>query len=456
MLNISRVRVHDVITSRNYSSFKLLDEKSNPNRLIRIFSFSILLGIAALFLPWTQNIRAGGYVTSLNPYNRPQTVQALIGGRIEKWYVNEGDIVKAGDTIIRISEVKEEYLDPDILSNTGNQIEAKSQASGAYSMKAESLRDQLDALEKTRDIKLKQNEIKLQQNRLYFQSDSLELEAAKIKLQNAGNQLNRLKTLYDKGVRPLVDVENKNFELQEAQAKVTSLTNKLDALDNDRRIIQAEISSITNEYRDKIAKARSELMTALSSKYNTDADVNKLQSQFNAYTQRQENYYIKSPIDGVINSALQSGIGEIISNGERVVNIVPSDYTLAVEMFIDPVDVPLLDVGEKVRILFDGWPAIVFSGWPNTSYGTFGGKVYMIENNISDNGKYRVLVEPDEEEQPWPAELRIGGGANTITLLNDVKVGYELWRQLNGFPPDYYDKDGDKGVKVKAPLKRIK
>ena len=262
--------------------------------------------------------------------------------------------------------------------------------------------------------------------------------------------------MYEKGIKPLVDFENKNFEYQEAQAKVTSLQNKLSALNNERNIITSEIAGIENDYRDKIAKSRSDQMSAMSSKYNADADVNKLQSQYNAYSQRQNNYYIKSPIDGVVNTALQSGIGEIINNGERIVNIVPLDYRLAVEMFIDPVDIPLLGVGEKVRILFDGWPAIVFSGWPNTSYGTFGGKVYMIENNISDNGKYRVLVEPDEQEHEWPTELRIGGGANTITLLNDVMVGYELWRQLNGFPPDYYGKTKSKNVKVKAPLKRYK
>lgn len=456
MLNISKERIIDYVKSEDYKCFQLLENKDNPKLLMRVFSGAILLGIAALFLPWTQNIRATGYVTSLNPYNRPQTVQSVIGGKIEKWYVNEGDVVKAGDTIIIISEVKEEYLDPEILPNTENQIIAKSQASGAYSEKAENLKDQLLALQNTRDIKLQQNNIKLKQNSLYYQSDSLELEAAKVKLKNTKNQLERIKQLYNDGIKPLVDYENKNFEYQDAQAKVTSYTNKLNALVNERQIIENDIEGIKNEYRDKIAKTRSELNSALSSKFNADADVNKLQSQYNTYSQRQANYVIKSPIDGVINSALQTGIGEIIKNGEDIVNIVPSDYTLAVEMFIDPVDVPLLDVGEKVRILFDGWPAIVFSGWPNTSYGTFGGKVYMIENNISPNGKYRVLVEPDETEESWPAELRIGGGANTITLLNNVSVGYELWRQLNGFPPDYYKKSDENSVKVKAPLKRVK
>ena len=97
-----------------------------------------------------------------------------------------------------------------------------------------------------------------------------------------------------------------------------------------------------------------------------------------------------------------------------------------------------MHLGEKVRIQFDGWPAIVFSGWPNVSYGTYGGKVVAIENFISDNNKYRVLIAPDEEDHDWPEAIRIGSGAYTMALLNDVPIWFELWRNLNGFPPNYY------------------
>ena len=87
---------------------------------------------------------------------------------------------------------------------------------------------------------------------------------------------------------------------------------------------------------------------------------------------------------------------------------------------------------------FDGWPAIVFSGWPNTSYGTYGGQIFAIDNFISDNGKYRVLVAPDPKDPPWPEALRVGSGTTNLLLLKEVTIGYELWRKLNGFPPDYY------------------
>jgi hypothetical protein len=121
-----------------------------------------------------------------------------------------------------------------------------------------------------------------------------------------------------------------------------------------------------------------------------------------------------------------------------IVEIVPTNIQYAVEMFVEPMDLPLINIGQKVRFVFDGFPAIVFSGWPENSFGTFGGKVSAIETAVSNNGKFRVLVAEDPADKKWPAQLRMGGGASGITLLKDVPIYYELWRNINGFPPDYY------------------
>jgi len=161
-------------------------------------------------------------------------------------------------------------------------------------------------------------------------------------------------------------------------------------------------------------------------------------------------YCIKAPQSGYVNRALQSGIGETIKEGTSIVSIMPSDYEIAVETYVEPIDLPLLKKGEKVRVWFDGWPTIVFSGWPNMSYGTFGGKIVAIENFISDNGKYRVLIAPDKGETAWPKQLSIGAGAQTVALLNNVPVWFEIWRVLNGFPPNYYkQKEGKTKEKKK-------
>jgi multidrug resistance efflux pump len=457
MLNISFKRINHKINIEKFEAFKILNSKSTSDLLIKIIIVMMVLLAVAMFLPWTQNVRAKGYVTTLNPFDRPQTIQSMIGGKIEKWYVQEGQFVNIGDTIIVISEVKEEYLDPELLERTGSQIDAKEESAEAYISKADNLASQASALIKMKNIKLEQNKIKVEQTKLKLTSDSMDLEASKLKLEIASKQLNRLNEMYEKGLKSLTDLEEKSLSFQESQAKVISLENKVLAQRNELLNLSSNTIAIENEYNDKIAKSKSERMSAISDKYNTDASVNKLKSDLNAYAVRQQNYFIKSPITGYVTKAIKYGIGEIIKNGEEIVSIVPEKYDLGIEMYVSPRDIPLMSIDQKVMVQFDGWPAIVFSGWPDNSFGTFTGRVFAIDNYISENGLYRMLVAPDPNESPWPQQVRIGSGANTITLLKNVRLGYEIWRQLNGFPPDYYKNNNkSKEAKTKIPLKKVK
>ena len=456
MLNISLKRINDNIDTEKYRSFRILSTRSVSRVLIKIMISILVITFLAMFLPWTQNIRAKGYVTTLSPNDRPQTVQAVIGGKIEDWYVVEGQKVMIGDTIIRISEVKEDYLDPQILDNTNSQILAKNASSKAYAEKAQNLNQQLEALTNSKRIKLEQNTIKIDQTLLKIQSDSLDLLAVRTRNNIAENQLKRIEILYEEGLKSLTELESKKLSFQESTAKVLEVQNKIRTHYNELENLRANNIVINNEYNDKIAKSKSDRMSALSSKYDADALSTKLQSQFNSYEVRQSNYYITSPINGTVTQAIKSGIGEIIKAGDAIVNVIPKEYNLAVETYITPMDMPLLEIGQNVRVQFDGWPSIVFSGWPNSSYGTFGGRIHAINDVISQNGKYRILISPDISEEEWPDEVRVGGGANTITLLKEVKLGYELWRQLNGFPADYYKNNESKNVKTKIPLRKLK
>ena len=294
---------------------------------------------------------------------------------------------------------------------------------------------------KTKELKLEQAANYLQQSILKIQSDSIAVEAAKSDLEISEKQLSRTQQLYEDGLKSLTDLETKKQKVQETKSYLIGARNKLLASQNDFINAKIEINSIENQYRDKISKAESDKYTAMSSMYDAEALVTKMQGQYMNYSMRTGFYCIKAPITGYITKALRMGIGETIKTGEALVSIMPSVYDLAVAMFVEPLDIPLLIKGEKVRIMFDGWPTIVFSGWPNASYGTFGGKIISIDNIISDNGKYRVLIAPDSTEQSWPTEIRVGSGARAITLLNNVPIWYELWRNLNGFPPDYYKKE---------------
>ncbi len=440
MLNISNGNRPSLKSLQKYATVRNLINRPYYKILNKIIAISSIIAIIAVFLPWTQNISGTGSVTTLKPDQRPQTVQTAIAGRIEKWYVQEGDYVRKGDTILFISEIKEEYFDPNLVKNTGNQVNAKKMSLNSYSGKVTTLSVQIQAIEKERKLKLEQSQNKIKQAVLKIKSDSMDLEAVKTQIKIANTQFNRSTQLNKEGLKPLTDLEEKRLKLQEVEAKIITQENKLLTSKNEYINAKVEINRIIAEYTEKLSNTKGDQFTALSNQFDTEAQVNKLENQYANYSIRNGLYFIKAPQDGYINRALQSGLGETIKEGTPIVSIMPSKYDIAVETFVNPIDLPLIRKGDKVRVWFDGWPTIVFSGWPDMSYGTFGGRIVAIENFISPNGRYRILVAPDQNEDKWPKQLSIGAGAQTITLLDNVPIWFEAWRTLNGFPPNFYKK----------------
>ena len=455
MLNISPNSTQAQVDLKSYNSFRRT-ELPSANRLFKYWLIgTFLVFLAILFLPWSQNIQTKGKITTLNPNQRPQNIESTIAGRIEKWYVREGQFVAKGDTIAFLSEIKTDYFDEGLVERTKKQVEAKLASSNAYGFKAKALDSQIEAMEEELALKKQQLKNKITQTKLKIQSAKAALDQAEIDNQIALFQFNRTDTLFQKGIKSLTDLESKKLKLQETKAKVVAADNKWKEAQNDAQIAELDFDRIDNEYDNKIAKARSDKYTALSSQYDATGSINKLESQYQNYLQRASFYYITAPQDCFINQVLKKSIGETLKEGEPLVSTTPANLKLAVELFIRSMDLPLINEGQKVRFIFDGWPAFIFSGWPGFSFGTYSGQVVAIDNNISQNGKYRILVNAADEKE-WPKALRIGSGAQGIALLNTVPVWYELWRQLNGFPPDFYEEAKDKQPKLKAPVKALK
>ncbi|NND32654.1 MAG: HlyD family secretion protein, partial [Saprospiraceae bacterium] len=233
--------------------------------------------------------------------------------------------------------------------------------------------------------------------------------------------------------------------------------NKLLNQRNELVNLTIELLAIDNEYADKLSKSRSDQQSALSSKLESMAASSKLRNELSNYSERQKYYYITAPQSGFITETIQKGIGETVKEGADIATIMPDKYDLAVEVYLKPQDLPLLSVGNRARLRFDGWPAIIISGWPEASTGVFSGNIVAIDQFISKNGFYRVLISPAASEKAWPERLRVGTGTNAFMLLNDVPIWYEVWRQLNGFPPDFYaTEDKPIDLKRKVPLKSVK
>lgn len=453
MLNISHNQLNKTIDLSKFKSGQNLMDKVYYQYFNRFLLAAALILIIVLFLPWTQNISGQGIVTTLKPNQRPQHIQSQIPGRIEEWFVQEGDFVKQGDTILRISEVKSDYFDDKLVERTNDQIQAKASSVIAYEGKVDALNRQIEALRNEQKLKLQQTRNKLLQSHLKVKSDSIDLEAAKTNLKIAETRLNRIQTLQEEGLKAIKDVEEKRLKLQETQAKFISQENKYLVSQNEVINARLELSRTNTTFADKISKAESDMFTAQSSGFDTQAQVTKLENSYSNYKKRNSLLYVTAPQTGYINKVLTGGIGITFKEGAELVGIMPAQYDLAVETFVRPIDLPLIHPDEKVRVQFDGWPAIIFSGWPNVSYGTYGAKVVAIERFISPNGKYRILLAPDESDHDWPEAIRVGSGAKTIALLEDVPIWFELWRQINSFPPNYYQPEEGKSMGAKKAKK---
>jgi hypothetical protein len=135
------------------------------------------------------------------------------------------------------------------------------------------------------------------------------------------------------------------------------------------------------------------------------------------------------------------GEGQIVKEGDELALVVPRTDDRAVELYVGDMDAALVEPGRLVALQFSGFPAFQFSGWQNINIGIFHGRVKVVDAVDDGSGRFRVLVVPAEPEHfdVWPSNrfLRQGASATGWIMLDQVSIGYELWRQLMGFPPQF-------------------
>jgi multidrug resistance efflux pump len=386
-------------------------------------------GVVILFLPWQQSVQGKGKVTALRPQDRPQVVPTVIAGRIDRWLVAEGQYVERGTPLVQLSEVKEQYLDPQYVTRLGEQVAGKSEAVRQKRDKVVANDSLVAALTRARELTLQKAANKVQLYQAAY-------EAAVVDSAVAADQQGRMRLLERDGLLSVNSVQGYVLKAQQSNAK---LEEKRQELGNAR----LEVSSVAAEYAEKIAKARSDRDGTLAEIGEGSAEVAKLVNQHRTVELRNGLYRIVAPQDGIVIRASQAGIGELVKEGEGVVSLVPRAPASAVELYVNANDVPLVQPGRRVRLQFDGWPALQFSGWPSAMVGTFGGIVRVVDQVGNAAGQFRVLVTPDPMDTAWPRQLRMNSGVYGWAMLDRVPLWFELWRQVNGFRPTIAAPDGD-------------
>jgi multidrug efflux pump subunit AcrA (membrane-fusion protein) len=386
------------------------------------------LPVLAMFLPWQQNVTALGKVTAYLPSERIQTIDAPVSGVITKWYVQEGSKVKAGDVLLEISDIDPNFKERLTMQrdNLQSKLSAKEEELKAYQLQQQNLVS-------SRDAKLSSAQFKLDVANQKIRSAAEAMSSAQATVDAASFQVNRMQRLFKDGL-----VSKRDVEVAERDHIIATRT--YNSAQAQHQSAKAEANSASVE----IQQIRADAQAALES---NNAIVNKIKGEVadsqNSLTSseislsRQNQQRVVAPRAGTIYRLPVNSQSQVITQGKPLLVILPDTATRAVELWVDGRDAPLITQGSQVRLEFEGWPAIQVAGWANVGMGTFAGKVAFVDPSDNGSGSFRIMVLPENDGKTWPPArfLRQGISAKGWLLLDNVTIGYEIWRLLNGFPP---------------------
>lgn len=410
---------------------------------------ALLLSILGMFfIPWQQTTKGSGRVVAYFPMERPQTIESPIYGRVVKWGAGivEGAVVTKGQLILEIRDI-----DTDRARRLSEQVAATREKIRFAQLKSETYGRQIVDLTEAREMILQASRELVKEAARKVEAEKQSLVAAEAGERQTRANNERQRRLYEQGFTSGLNAEIEQRKYEEAVAKTKAAQEYVQAAQNYLASKQHELEQKSREAQTKIDYARAMQQEAQGEVALTNKEILDLEGKQAQFESRR----IYAPRDGIILRLFVNADAEMLKEGDPLFTIVPETTDRAVELMIDGNDIPLVTTGREVRLQFEGYPAVQFAaGWPEVAAGTFGGQITAIDATDDGKGMFRVLVRP-VAGQAWPDErfLRQGVRANGWVLLNRVTLGYELWRQLNGFPPVYGDEAGaGKEVKkVKLP-----
>ncbi|MBP9111707.1 MAG: HlyD family efflux transporter periplasmic adaptor subunit [Polyangiaceae bacterium] len=416
-------------TSRRTTAMDLVQPARFSRVMARLLVYLLLLVGAVLILtPWQQSAPGEGRVVAYAPDERRQNLEAPIEGRVLKWYVHEGSTVKKGDPIVDLTD-----NDPDIMSRLRSERDSIAARLDAAKARARSMEFRIDSLEDSRKsgIAAAESRIKMATQRVAAAEQAVALANATLKA--ARLNIERQRALTAQGLTSKRQLELTELEESRSQAEVERAKVSLAAARSEEVALSADRQKVGNDGSASINDGRASQSAAEAEVANASAELARVEVRL----ARQSAQSIVAPRDGTIFRIVANGhAGEIVKAGDVLTVLIPDTRDRAVEIWVSGNDMPLVHEGAHARIQFEGWPALQFSGWPSVAVGTFAARVSFVDASDNGTGHFRVLVVP-EYEGAWPSALylRQGVRAQGWVQLGRVRLGYELWRQFNGFPP---------------------
>lgn len=354
---------------------------------------TVVFLIALIIVPWQQAVIGKGRVVAYAPYDRIQTIAAPVDGRIRQAWVIEGSEVETGDKILEIVD-----NDPSILQRLEAQRVALETQQRSAMERVELYARQIKALEQARELAMTAAENQVRVAEAATRSAKAALEGAKANASQARLNYERQQELVAEGLVSGLDYEVAERVYREAEARLDQAQQTLEGAQSTEAARSAELGRVATEATAGIESARGGAETAEVQA----AELSERLAELGTRIAQQSTQLIVAPRAGTVFRLYGAPGAELVKAGDPLVSLIPNTESRAVELWVRGNDVPLIDKGKKVRLQFEGWPAVQFAGWPSVAVGTFGGLVALVDQSDDGQGRFRILVVPDPQDDPWP------------------------------------------------------
>ncbi len=397
-------------------------------RILGILRWGLLaVTVALLFAPWRQSVMGRGQTVAFAPVDRAQAVEAPVSARLHRVHVVEGQDVEAGEILFELRD-----NDPDLLDRLERQVEAASRQLEAARLRLAVAEQRFEAIDLSQRAAVDAARTELDRARHLAEAARQERERLEAQVETARPNFERLEALRQEGLASQRAFELARMTYETAVAKLGTAEAKLEAARRDVEKAKARLAKVEAERTAKLESARGEVAKAEAEIAQYEAKIAALETKL----ARSSNLVVRAPVRGRVQRVLARTPGELVSAGTRLAELIPSTDRMAVELYLDGNDVPFVTPGRRVRLQFEGWPAVQLVGWPSVAVGTFPGVVAFVDAQDDGKGRFRVIVVPEDPED-WPSRRYLRQGVQVMgwVLLDQVTLGFELWRRLNDFPP---------------------
>ena len=336
--------------------FLQIDEELPFSRhalLLSIAAFCVIFVVWASFATLEETTRGEGRVI---PSSEVQILQSLEGGILDKFFVREGEQVKAGQTLVQLRDVEASsnlgtnearYLGL-LAAVTRLQAEAEGRESVEFPEEvakgaAASVTEELNAFRANREKTDGQLRI-LEQQRDQRTQEVNEMTTRSKDLGGviglARQQRDMLAPLVARGSAPRMELLELDRTIQEKQTELNSVRSSLPRARSAVEEAEARI-------RDIETTARAQAQSELSSKM---IEMNAIRESLSGLKDRKTRNEIKSPVDGTVKDIKVTTVGGVVRSGDPIIEIVPTDDQLLVEARIRPADIAFLYPDQKAMV----------------------------------------------------------------------------------------------------------